>query len=70
MDPMSSRRIPGREFAGSNSELSKAPDLSAIADAVQGLLEKLRHSQGLGATAIAKQLGCSRGAIYKALNAS
>jgi DNA invertase Pin-like site-specific DNA recombinase len=25
--------------------------------------------QGLGATAIAKQLGCSRGAIYKALNA-
>jgi DNA invertase Pin-like site-specific DNA recombinase len=28
------------------------------------------RSQGLGATAIAKQLGCSRGAIYKAMNAS
>ncbi len=27
------------------------------------------HSQGVGATAIANQLGCSRGAIYKALNA-
>lgn len=27
------------------------------------------RSEGLGATAIAKQLGCSRGAIYKALNA-
>jgi DNA invertase Pin-like site-specific DNA recombinase len=27
------------------------------------------RSQGLGATAIAKQIGCSRGAIYKALNA-
>jgi DNA invertase Pin-like site-specific DNA recombinase len=27
------------------------------------------HSQGMGATAIAKQLSCSRGAIYKALNA-
>lgn len=27
------------------------------------------RSQGLGATAIAKQLSCSRGAIYKALNA-
>ncbi|MDT4737068.1 helix-turn-helix domain-containing protein [Bradyrhizobium sp. WYCCWR 12699] len=26
------------------------------------------RSQGLGATAIAKQLGCSRGAIYKALS--
>src|SRR4051812_30243435 len=25
------------------------------------------RSQGLGATAIAKQLGCSRGAIYKAM---
>jgi DNA invertase Pin-like site-specific DNA recombinase len=28
------------------------------------------RSQGLGATELAKQLGCSRGAIYKALNAS
>ena len=27
------------------------------------------RSQGLGATAIAKQLGCSRGAIYKAMSA-
>ena len=27
------------------------------------------RTQGLGATAIAKQLRCSRGAIYKALNA-
>jgi DNA invertase Pin-like site-specific DNA recombinase len=27
------------------------------------------RSQGMGATAIAKQLGCSRGAIYKAMNA-
>jgi DNA invertase Pin-like site-specific DNA recombinase len=31
---------------------------------------RLLRSRGLGATAIAKQLGCSRGAIYKALNAS
>jgi DNA invertase Pin-like site-specific DNA recombinase len=31
---------------------------------------KTLRSQGLGATAIAKQLGCSRGAIYKALNAT
>jgi DNA invertase Pin-like site-specific DNA recombinase len=32
--------------------------------------ERIRtlRSQGLGATAIAKQLGCSRGAIYKTLN--
>jgi DNA invertase Pin-like site-specific DNA recombinase len=28
------------------------------------------RNQGIGPTAIAKQLGCSRGAIYKALNAS
>ena len=25
------------------------------------------HAQGMGATAIAKKLGCSRGAIYKAV---
>lgn len=31
---------------------------------------RMLHSQGIGATAIAKQMGCSRGAIYKALNAS
>ena len=33
--------------------------------------DHIRHlrSHGLGATAIAKQVGCSRGAIYKALNA-
>ena len=31
---------------------------------------KTLRSQGLGATAIAKQIGCSRGAIYKALNAT
>ena len=30
---------------------------------------RMLRSRGLGATAIAKQLGCSRGAIYKALNA-
>jgi DNA invertase Pin-like site-specific DNA recombinase len=30
---------------------------------------KALRSQGVGATAIAKQLGCSRGAVYKALNA-
>jgi DNA invertase Pin-like site-specific DNA recombinase len=29
---------------------------------------KTLRSQGVGATAIAKQLGCSRGAIYKAMN--
>jgi DNA invertase Pin-like site-specific DNA recombinase len=28
------------------------------------------HSKGIGATAIAKQLGCSRGAVYKALKAA
>ena len=30
---------------------------------------KTLRSQGLGATAIARQLGCSRGAIYKAMSA-
>ncbi len=30
---------------------------------------RVLRSQGLGATAIAKQLGCSRGAIYKAISA-
>lgn len=28
------------------------------------------HSQGVGATAIAKQMNCSRGAVYKVLNAA
>jgi len=31
---------------------------------------KMVRSQGLGATAISKQLGCSRGAIYKAISGS
>jgi DNA invertase Pin-like site-specific DNA recombinase len=31
---------------------------------------KTLAAQGVGATAIAKQLGCSRGAVYKVLNAS
>lgn len=31
---------------------------------------KTLHSQGVGPTAIAKQLNCSRGAVYKALTAS
>jgi DNA invertase Pin-like site-specific DNA recombinase len=31
---------------------------------------KALRSQGLGATAIAEQLGCSRGAVYKAINAN
>ncbi|MGI0490072.1 helix-turn-helix domain-containing protein [Pantanalinema rosaneae CENA516] len=32
--------------------------------------ERIRamHAEGQGATAIAKALGCSRGAVYKALN--
>ena len=30
---------------------------------------KALHADGIGATAIAKQLGCSRGAVYKILNA-
>jgi DNA invertase Pin-like site-specific DNA recombinase len=29
---------------------------------------KALHAQGIGATAIAKQMGCSRGAVYKVLN--
>ncbi|MET0527140.1 MAG: recombinase family protein [Microvirga sp.] len=29
---------------------------------------KTLHAQGIGATAIAKQMGCSRGAVYKVLN--
>jgi len=29
---------------------------------------KMLHAQGIGATAIAKQMGCSRGAVYKVLN--
>ncbi|WP_341511997.1 recombinase family protein [Bradyrhizobium sp. ISRA442] len=37
---------------------------------VDHLQIKTLRSQGLGATAIAKRLGCSRGAIYKALTAS
>lgn len=32
-------------------------------------LIKTLHSEGIGPTAIAKKLGCSRGAIYKTLNA-
>jgi DNA invertase Pin-like site-specific DNA recombinase len=33
--------------------------------------ERIRalRSEGIGATAVAKQLGCSRGAVYKAMNA-
>src|SRR3954470_13593497 len=29
---------------------------------------KALHAQGVGPTAIAKQMGCSRGAVYKVLN--
>ena len=29
---------------------------------------KALHTKGIGATAIAKQMGCSRGAVYKVLN--
>jgi DNA invertase Pin-like site-specific DNA recombinase len=31
---------------------------------------KRLHEQGIGATEIARRLGCSRGAVYKALNAT